>query len=146
MDKGRFTPAEIVDKYSVSIYHSMDNEIVIAVTRKMAQMAGFKLVDEAMTATLASELTTNIIRYAKTGIVVISIIRDKESPDRKGIEIDAADRGPGIEDISLALKESHTTTMGSLGMGLPSVYNYMDEFRIESSKGNGTHVTVRKWC
>jgi len=54
------------------------------------------------------------------------------------------DDGPGIPDISLALKDGFTSGSG-LGMGLPGTRRLMDDFVIESSADAGTTVTIRKW-
>jgi len=39
----------------------------------------------------------------------------------------------------------HFSSSGTLGMGLPGVKRMMDEFSLESTLGEGTCVTVRKW-
>ena len=141
-----FLPAIIKNEYAVNICDSADNEIVIAIVRDGAKSIGFKLSDEVMIAACASELTTNIIRYAQTGkIIVRTVCRLGINEEKIGIEIEASDKGKGIKDIGMAMRENYTTTKGSLGMGLPTVRNYMDEFSIESSTGNGTHIKARKW-
>jgi serine/threonine-protein kinase RsbT len=37
------------------------------------------------------------------------------------------------------------STARSLGMGLPGARRLMDEFALESSPGQGTLVTMKKW-
>jgi serine/threonine-protein kinase RsbT len=39
----------------------------------------------------------------------------------------------------------HYSSGGTLGLGLPGVKRMMDEFSLESTPGQGTRVTVRKW-
>jgi len=119
-----------------------DNEVVVLVTRQTAKKAGFNPTDEFMIAVAASELATNILRYAGEGEITVSIIHND---GRHGIEIIALDKGPGIQDINLAMMEGFTTTEKSLGMGLPSVKKIMNEFEIESYPGVGTCVMARKW-
>ncbi len=93
-----------------------------------------------MIGTTVSELATNIFRYATAG----GEIRIAESSSRKtGIVIIAKDDGPGIKNLKKAMKDSYTTTVGSLGIGLPGARRLMDVFRIQS--GRGTVVTVKKW-
>ena len=65
------------------------------------------------------------------------------------IEIVAADRGPGIEDVEQALTEGYSTatewvrSLGfGAGMGLPNAQRVCDEFNIESSE-RGTTVRAR---
>jgi serine/threonine-protein kinase RsbT len=63
----------------------------------------------------------------------------------EGIELLAYDEGPGIPDINMAMQEQFSSQANSLGLGLPSVKNMMDEFFIESFVGQGTRVLVYKW-
>ena len=62
----------------------------------------------------------------------------------RGIEIEAVDRGPGIADCEAAMQD-HFSSGGTLGLGLPGVKRMMDEFSLESTLGEGTRVTARKW-
>jgi len=135
---------KILNKKQIDIMFETDNELVIYNIRKMTEKIGFKLMDQTMVATAASELTTNIVRYAKIGIIEINCIKNIEN-NNIGIEIIAIDKGPGIEDIDLAVKEKYTTTINSLGFGLASVNRIMDEFYIKSELEIGTIIRVRKW-
>src|SRR5439155_1359097 len=62
----------------------------------------------------------------------------------RGVGVVAADDGPGIPAVSLAMQDGYSTS-GSLGLGLPGVRRLMDEFEVISDFGKGTTVTVRKW-
>jgi serine/threonine-protein kinase RsbT len=62
----------------------------------------------------------------------------------KGIEIVCEDKGPGIENIDLAMQDGYSTS-GGLGMGIPGARRLMNEFDIQSRLGAGTTVTCRKW-
>jgi len=135
---------EILNAKQIDIMFETDNELVIYNIKKMTEIIGFKLMDQAMIATAASELTTNIIRYAKSGVIEINYIKNIEN-NKRGIEIIAVDKGPGIKDIDLAVKEKYTTTINSLGFGLASVNRIMDEFYIKSELEIGTIIRVRKW-
>ena len=64
--------------------------------------------------------------------------------DRTGVEVLAEDDGPGIENLSEAMKD-HVSGGSGLGLGLPSVQRIMDEFAIDSSPGHGTRVLARRW-
>lgn len=151
MDKleGEFTlfqgvNVNIQESVFVKLSEDYDNGHAIFVAREMASKVGFMRTDEVMIATATSELSTNIIRYAKKGEIVISIIKNLKD-GRKGLEICASDNGPGIRDIELAMQEQYSTLSNSLGLGLPSVKRIMDEFYIESLMGRGTRVLVRRW-
>jgi serine/threonine-protein kinase RsbT len=109
--------------------------------RAMATEFGFSIGNATLIATTISELARNIISYAGKGEIVMSVVRES---DRTGIMIVASDNGPGIADISLALRDGFSTS-GSLGIGLPGARRLMDEFAIASQPGSGTIVKVTKW-
>lgn len=120
-----------------------DADIVIARQkgRSFAAEIGFTQGDLTLIATAISELTRNIVEYAKKGEI---IIRGTQNGTKKGIEIIAHDEGPGIPDISLAMQDGYSTRR-SLGLGLPGTRRLMDEFDIISNSGDGTTVTIKKW-
>jgi serine/threonine-protein kinase RsbT len=126
----------------IRMYDQSDKEQVVLSARHMAALVGFDEVNQVLIATAASELATNIAKYAVAGDVTLRIIQCGEG---MGIEIIARDEGPGITDIEKAMEDSFSTTRGSLGVGLPSVKRIMDEFTIESKPGHGTVVSARKW-
>lgn len=133
-----------LEKKRIELFNDADNAFVIYSVRQMAALAGFRATDEAMIATAASELTTNILRYAKKGEIQITLIRRLEDHD-SGIELFATDKGQGIANLELALQDQYSSSPKSLGLGLPSVKRIMDDFFIESILGKGTRVLVRKW-
>lgn len=134
----------ILESKIINLSEVYDNEYAIFITRQMSAKTGFACTDEVMIATAASELSTNIIRYAKRGDITISIICDLNC-EQKGIELYASDSGPGIIDIELAMREEYSSLPTSLGLGLPSVKRIMDQFYIESLPKKGTRVIARKW-
>jgi len=133
--------ALIADEVRVSI--DCDADIVSARQkgRQLASQCGFPSTDLAVVATAISELARNIVRYAVRGEVTLRLINDN---GKRGIEVVAADDGPGIPDIEMAMQDGYSTS-GGLGLGLPGTRRLMDEFEITSSFGKGTTVTVRRW-
>jgi len=109
--------------------------------RRLAEDVGFVFTELALIATAISELARNIVRYAKSGEIVIRPITNSA---RRGIQIVAQDRGPGIRDVEQALQIGFSTA-GGLGLGLPGVRRLMDEFDIQSKLGQGTTVRITKW-
>jgi serine/threonine-protein kinase RsbT len=100
------------------------------------------LVNQTKLITAASELVRNMLRYAKGGNVLIEIVtRGRDS----GIRLTFKDEGPGIKDLSLALKDGYTTG-GSLGLGLPGARRLVNDFDIKTEVGKGTKVTIIKWA
>ena len=120
-----------------------EGDIVTArqVGREMASTLGFSLGDLTLIATAISEITRNIVDHAGGGEVVMKIESNDTSP---GITIIACDSGPGIDDIELAMEDGYTSKNG-LGLGLPGSKRIMDEFAVESSRGEGTTVVMKKW-
>lgn len=109
--------------------------------RAIATELGFSVGNATLIATAISELARNIVSYAGNGEIVMSVVRDS---DRMGITIVASDSGPGIADLTLALRDGFSTS-GSLGIGLPGARRLMDEFEINSQPGRGTIIKVTKW-
>ena len=109
--------------------------------RALGASLGFAGADLTVIATAISELARNIIDYAMTGSIVMTIV---EKEGRLGITIVARDTGPGIPDLSAALGAGDPAGK-RLGIGLVGVRRLMDEFEISSAAGQGTSVTVRKW-
>jgi len=133
--------ALIADEVRVSI--DCDADIVAARQkgRELASHCGFPSTDLAVVATAISELARNIVRYAVRGEVTLRLV---DNNGKRGIEVVAADDGPGIPDIGLAMQDGYSTS-GGLGLGLPGTRRLMDEFEITSDFSKGTTVTVRRW-
>ena len=82
----------------------------------------------------------NMVIHAGGGQADVAVAPDK-------IEITLTDHGPGIADISLAMKEGYSTAPDHIrslgfgaGMGLPNMKRYTDSMKIESAEGEGTTV------
>ena len=121
------------------------NDIVIVRQRVRARAAelGFSLIDQTKVVTAASELARNTLDYGLGGDVYFEILTPPEHP-RKGLRLSFIDQGPGIPDLSLALKDGYTSG-GGLGMGLSGTKRLMNDFSIETKVGEGTRVTITKW-
>lgn len=63
---------------------------------------------------------------------------------RLGIRLTFEDKGPGIPDIQLALRDGFTTGSG-LGLGLGGAKRLVNEFEVVSRVGEGTKVTIVRW-
>ena len=109
--------------------------------RQLAASQGFSSTEQVLIATAISEITRNIIVYAKLGEITIIEI---ENERRKGIMVVARDEGPGIANPELAMRDGFSTA-NSLGIGLPGAKRLMDEFELYSTPGVGTTITMRKW-
>jgi serine/threonine-protein kinase RsbT len=109
--------------------------------REHAIGLGFGLVDQTKLVTAASELARNTIIYGGGGEVKVETLAEGE---RRGIALTFLDRGPGIADIALALKDGYTSGNG-LGLGLGGAKRLSNEFQIVSEVGVGTRVTIKRW-
>lgn len=119
-----------------------EGDIVIARQqgRTLAGQLGASRGAMTLVASAISELARNIVQYAREGEIVLSMVEE----GRRGIQIVARDRGPGIPDLELAMRDGYSTG-GSLGLGLPGARRLMDEFAIDSEVGKGTTILMRKW-
>jgi serine/threonine-protein kinase RsbT len=109
--------------------------------RAWAVELGFGLVDQTKIVTAASELGRNALVHGGGGAVQLDLLN--EGP-RKGLRLTFEDRGPGIPDIELAMKEGYSTGTG-LGMGLSGAKRLCGEFTLHSKVGEGTRVTITRW-
>lgn len=125
----------------IAVSEEIDSIKAAMEARALAETAGFGETEQYMIATAVSELAANIFRHAMKGEVTIKILDRKT---QKGIEVVVEDQGPGIEDIGKAV-EDHFSTSGGLGLGLPGVKRLMNEFTIDTERGRGTKIMVRKW-
>ncbi len=91
----------------------------------------------------AYEAEMNVVMYAQEGVMTTEV-------NSLGIRISVEDKGPGISDIDLAMREGYSTATDEMremgfgaGMGLPNIRRNADQFSMESTVGVGTHVEIR---
>jgi serine/threonine-protein kinase RsbT len=109
--------------------------------REHAIGQGFSLVDQTKIVTAASELARNILNYAGTGELAIEPVANGV---KKGLRLVFSDKGPGIADIELAMKDGYTTG-GGMGLGLGGSKRLASEFQIDSQVGVGTRISLTRW-
>ena len=114
---------------------------LIAASR-FARDLGFPQQDRQVISVAVSELAGNILKHAGQGQIVIE---ETEADGRTAVQIIASDRGPGIENVEIAMR-GRVGADGTPGLGLSGVKRLLDDFEIESAPGQGTRVVVRKWC
>ncbi len=126
----------------VTVTSDQDVVRVRQLVRTVAVSVKLSLVDQTKLVTAASELARNTLVYGGGGTVEVSRV---DNGRRAGIRILFADLGPGIADVNLALTDGYTTG-GGLGLGLSGARRLVDEFEIDTAVGEGTRITVTKWC
>jgi serine/threonine-protein kinase RsbT len=109
--------------------------------RNLVSGLRFSSSDLTLIATAISEVSRNIVTYAGSGEIVLRITQRGE---RRALMVIATDRGPGIPDIERAMQDGFSTS-GGLGLGLPGSKRLMDEFKLASTVGKGTEITMTKW-
>jgi len=111
----------------------------VDLARSVAAGVGFGLLDQTKIATAVAELTRNMLQYAGGGELWFSVL---DAP-RRGVEIGAVDRGPGIPDVERVMSPSYRSRTG-MGLGLKGVKRVVDDLEIQSSRA-GTRVVLRRW-
>ena len=102
---------------------------------------GFGLVDQTKMVTAASELARNALIYGGGGTVQVEALNEGA---RKGLRLTFEDRGPGIPDIELAMRDGYSTGTG-LGLGLSGAKRLCSEFEVRSKPGEGTWIMIARW-
>ena len=84
----------------------------------------------------------NMVIHAGGGEAIVDI-------DPRQVHVVLRDHGPGIPDVEKAMQEGWSTAPDNVrnlgfgaGMGLPNIRKYTDEFRIDTTVGEGTTLTM----
>ncbi len=99
------------------------------------------------------ELATNIAKFAGIGEITL---RPCEELGRRGVELVAEDRGPGIADPEAVLVDGFSEgrmispevairERRGLGCGLGAVRRAMSSLSIERREGGGARIVARRW-
>lgn len=123
------------------IRSSEDVTLVRQLVRSHAVALGFSLVEQTKLVTAASELARNALEHGGGGSMELEHVTDRV---RRGLKLTFIDEGPGIADISQAMKDGYTTGSG-LGLGLGGAKRLSSDFSIESTLGKGTRVAITRW-
>lgn len=113
----------------------------VQVKKNLRQLGiGPKIIRRVSIAMYEGEI--NMVIHANGGSADVTVTEDQ-------IIIVLSDHGPGIKDISLAMREGYSTAPDNVrslgfgaGMGLPNMKRYTDDMKIESEVGVGTTVTM----
>jgi len=130
----------VTSSETVPVVSEADIVNVRRCVRESAAKLGFSLVDQTKVVTAASELARNTVIHGRGGRMELATLNGP----RIGIRLIFEDKGPGIPDIDLALRDGFTTGSG-LGLGLGGSKRLVNEFELKSRVGEGTKVTVIRW-
>src|SRR6266478_2327164 len=131
----------MLNEMRVPIASATDIVIARQQGRTLALELGFEGAEVTLIAAAISEVSRNIVEYAKCGEILLQV---HNSGSRPGLCVVARDEGPGIPDVAQAMQYGYSSRKG-LGVGLPGAKLLMDEFQIVSKVGQGTTITMKKW-
>lgn len=111
------------------------------IKRRLRQL-GVSLELLRRVAVASYELELNLVIHSHGGNLMFEI-------DSECVRLSSSDRGPGIPDVSEAMREGYSTaneearSLGfGAGMGLPNMKRNADVFQIESELGRGTDINM----
>lgn len=138
MSTSAASPSQAV---TMRVVDSVDVTFAENAARHLSSSVGFSPVECEEVALAVIELASNLIRHAGGGTLSLTpAARD----ERRGIQIESADAGPGFEDFERALTDGFTTSRG-LGTGLGTVNRLMDELECGPAGTVGAHIVCRRW-
>lgn len=123
-------------------YPVVDRSYVSIIKRDVRTLAlglGFSVTRLGELDIIISELTSNLVKYAQDGELLVRSVRAGSSA---GVELISVDGGPGMVDPARMMADG-VSTGGSLGQGLGAVRRLSDLFQLYSLPGRGTVGLVR---
>lgn len=107
--------------------------------KTLAEQNGFGEADAGRAALVATELATNVIKHGGGGEILIGAY---EEDDRRGVQVLALDRGPGMGNVEACLRDGYSSG-GTRGNGLGAVMRQSHFVDIASWPGLGTAILAR---
>ena len=127
----------MIEQRRIRVHTEGDGAEAARVAREAALRQGLSRTEAMHAATAVSEVAVNQVRHARDGGTVV-VTRSDE-----GVLVEAADAGPGIDDLELALRDGWSSD-GGLGLGLPGARRLMDRFEISNRPCAGVVVHMAK--
>ena len=107
--------------------------------QNMAERLRFPAARIGQLALAVTEAASNLYKHAEQGSLLLCVNRDGPQP---GIDLVTIDAGPGVRDVSAALRDGHSTA-GTLGIGLGAIQRLADFADLYSRPGHGTSLVAR---
>jgi anti-sigma regulatory factor (Ser/Thr protein kinase) len=107
--------------------------------QNMAERLRFPASRIGQLALAVTEAASNLHKHARQGSLLLCVNRDGPSP---GIDLVTIDAGPGVRDVSAAVRDGHSTA-GTLGVGLGAIQRLADFTDLYSMPGRGTSLVAR---
>lgn len=109
------------------------------VVSEAARSQGMSQAETGRCALVATEVSTNLVKYGKHGSVTVDSFSEW---GMAGVQIVAADKGPGFSNF-LASSRDGVSTGGSLGIGLGGIMRASDFFEVFTVPGQGSAMLSR---
>lgn len=109
------------------------------VVAEKAHALGMSEADHGRAALVATEISTNLVKYGKQGVVSVTTFREART---SGVQIIAVDQGPGFTNFVVSSRDGHSTG-GSLGIGLGSIMRSSDVFDVYTVESQGSALFCR---
>ncbi len=107
----------------------------------MAQKLGFDDSGAGRVALVATEAATNLVKHGGGGEIVLQAVTGAA---RRGIELLALDKGPGMRNLAESMRDG-VSTSGTQGTGLGAIARMADAHDMYSRPDHGTAVLARFW-
>ncbi len=107
--------------------------------QNMAERLQFPAARIGQLALAVTEAASNLYKHAEQGALLLCVNRDGPQP---GIDLVTIDAGPGVRDVTAALRDGHSTA-GTLGIGLGAIQRLADFADLYSRPGHGTALVAR---
>jgi anti-sigma regulatory factor (Ser/Thr protein kinase) len=107
--------------------------------QNMAERLRFPAARIGQLALAVTEAASNLHKHAEQGSLLLCVNRDGPQP---GIDLVTIDAGPGVRDVSAALRDGHSTA-GTLGISLGAIQRLADFADLYSRPGHGTSLVAR---
>ena len=105
----------------------------------LAERLRFPAARADQLALAVTEAASNLHKHATAGALWLGVNRDGDPP---GIDLVTMDSGPGLPDVTAAMRDGHSTA-GTLGIGLGAIQRLADSCDLYSRPGRGTALAAR---
>jgi len=109
------------------------------IVSELGRAHGMSEDDVGRACLVATEAATNLVKYARGGVVAASWF---EEGGAAGIQMISLDRGPGFANFVQASRDGFSTG-GSLGIGLGAIMRGADEFEVFTVEAEGSAMLMR---
>lgn len=124
-----------------------------ALTVRFAREAGLDEQAAWALGIAASELASNIVKFAGRGRLTLSRL----TAPRPGVEVVAEDSGPGVPDAAIVFADGYSEgrflagdedprRLRGRGVGLGAVRRLTDDVQLQNLVPSGLRVAARRWA